>query len=63
MDPEAISKIFGEAIFKGFSQSIWVVFKAMWWLIPLALIFRWINKKSDKWRRGGRNRKFRGFSG
>jgi len=51
MEPEVISKMAVEAMFKGFFWGIWMVFKTLWWLIPLALILRWINKKNNKWKR------------
>ena len=60
MDPttsEAISQGFKTGILNG----TLAVLKGLWWLIPLALLFRWINKKTDKWGKG-KNGKLRGFS-
>jgi len=63
MEPDAFSKLFGEAIFKGFFQGVWIFFKTAWWVIPVVIVLiwfeKWANRKIDIWKRRRKNRKFR----
>ena len=51
MESHSISLIFREAILSGF----WEVFKRLWWLFPLAIIIKILekrlNRKIDNWKK------------
>lgn len=47
MTPESVSNIFIDSTSKGFLQAI----KIFWWIIPIALIFFWLNRKIGRRRR------------
>ena len=60
MDP--LDEALNQSIKQGIPQGLWIGFKWIWWLIPLAIVLklfeRWANKKIDKrkWRR--RNKEY-----
>ena len=62
MDSPNLSSIFAEAITNGLLTG----FKMIWWLFPLAIIIkiieRWLFKKIDNWKYRRRNKKIKGFS-
>ena len=37
-----------------FLEGFWIAFKMVWWLLPIAILIRiierWANKKIDKWK-------------